>query len=380
MPELWLRYGTTDIPLDIRFENLNKNIVPASTQLPDEQVKDKLQEIPLKENCLLVVLSSSVLTRRVLTWIIDSATNKRISGINIMTLPKLKDFIDIRNEKYASGILNANDLLSLNETMTKFQATFFLSHSAYDPLFGFEGTPTLLLRNFNKKMMSEAIRLRSGDLPTPGIVSEPYSLALSVCKNIDATSIEIVGNSNILLDMYCGSIEESYNNASSKLRENSNIEPHRVKSQIISPGCDPIHHFTLTESLNCLWNCANILNENGSAILLSEARGGLGCEALEMYVQGRPLVPLSAESERFIEGQEYLIFLEAMREKYDIGVVSTIPQHYLKTKLGLETFDGLKQVMAKLLSKYGKNHKVTLISEGRSTLIRLDPDLRKEFN
>jgi hypothetical protein len=380
MPELWLRYGTTDIPLDIRFENLNKNIVPASTQLPDEQVKDKLQEIPLRENCLLVVLSSSVLTRRVLTWIIDSATNKRISGINIMTLPKLKDFIDIRNEKYASGILNANDLLSLNETMTKFQATFFLSHSAYDPLFGFEGTPTLLLRNFNKKMMSEAIRLRSGDLPTPGIVSEPYSLALSVCKNIDATSIEIVGNSNILLDMYCGSIEESYNNASSKLRENSNIEPHRVKSQIISPGCDPIHHFTLTESLNCLWNCANILNENGSAILLSEARGGLGCEALEMYVQGRPLVPLSAESERFIEGQEYLIFLEAMREKYDIGVVSTIPQHYLKTKLGLETFDGLKQVMAKLLSKYGKNHKVTLISEGRSTLIRLDPDLRKEFN
>jgi hypothetical protein len=92
-----------------------------------------------------------------------------------------------------------------------------------------------------------------------------------------------------------------------------------------------------------------------------------------MCVQGRPPVPLSAESERFIEGQEHLIFLEAMREKYDIGVVSTIPQHYLKTKLELETFDGLKQVLAKLLSKYGKNHKVTLISEGRSTLTRLNP-------
>ena len=69
------------------------------------------------------------------------------------------------------------------------------------------------------------------------------------------------------------------------------------------------------------------------------------------------------------------------------GAVATIvvgfawgPQHYLKTKLGLETFDGLKQVMAKLLSKYGKNHKVTLISEGRSTLTRLDPGLKKEFN
>ncbi|MGC2563420.1 MAG: hypothetical protein WA326_10490 [Nitrososphaeraceae archaeon] len=380
MPEIWLRYGTTDIPLDIRFENLNKNIGPASAHLPDEQARNKLQEIPLKENCLLVVLSSSALTRRVLSWIIDSATNKRITGFNIVILPKLKDFIDIRNEKYASAILNANDLLSLNETMNKFQGTFFLSHSTYDPIFGFEGTPTHLLRNFSKEMMSEAIRLRSGDLPTPGIISEPYSLALSVCKNIDATSIEIVGNSNNLIDMYCSSIEESFKNAASTLKENSIIEPHRVKSEIISPGCDPIHHFTLTESLNCLWNCVNILSENGSAILLSEARGGLGCEALEMCVQGRPPVPLSAESEKFIEGQEHLIFLEAMREKYDIGVISTIPQHYLKTKLGLETFDGLKQVMAKLLSKYGKNHKVTLISEGRSTLTRLDPGLKREFN
>ena len=106
----------------------------------------------------------------------------------------------------------------------------------------------------------------------------------------------------------------------------------------------------------------------------------MGCGALEMCVQGRPPVPLSAESDRFIEGQEHLIFLEAMREKYDLGVISTIPQHYLRTKLGLETFDGLKQVMAKLLSKYGKNHKVTLISEGRSTLTRLDPGLQKEFN
>ena len=64
-----------------------------------------------------------------------------------------------------------------------------------------------------KEMMSEAIRLRTGDLPTPGIISEPYSLALSVCKNIDATSIEIVGNSNNLSICIVGSIEESFTNA-----------------------------------------------------------------------------------------------------------------------------------------------------------------------
>jgi hypothetical protein len=380
MPEIWLRYGTTDIPLDIRFENLNKNIEPTSSRLQDEQVEDKLQGIPLKENCLFIVLSSSVLTRRVLSWIMDSATDKRFNGISIMTLPKLKDFIDVRNEKNAFTILNANDILSLKETMTKFQTTFFLSHSAYDPIFGFEGTPTHLLRNFNKEKMSEAIRLRSGDLPTPGVESEPYNLALSECDNINATSIEVVGYSDILLDMYCGPMAESFKKAASKLRENAIVESHRVKSEIVSPGCDPFHHYTLTESLNCLWNCIDILSENGSAVLLSEARGGLGCEALEMFVHGRLPVSSSSEKDRFIDGKEHLIFLEAMREKFEIGVVSTLPQHYLKTKLGLETFDGLRQVMTKLLSKYGKNHKVTLISEGRSTLAKINPGLKGESN
>jgi hypothetical protein len=380
MPEIWLRYGTTDIPLDIRFENLNKNLEPPSSHLQDEQVLDKLQGIPLRDSCLFIILSSSVLTRRVLSWIIDSATDKRVNGIGIMTLPKLKDSIDIRNEKYASTTLDANNILSLNETMAKFQTTFFLSHSAYDPVFGFEGTPTHLVRNFNKEMMSEAIRLRRGDLPTPGIESESYSLALSVCENINATSIEIVGYSDILLDIYCGPIAESFKKATSKLRENTFVESHQVKSEIISPGCDPFHHYTLTESLNCLWNCIDILSESGSAVLLSEARGGLGSEALEMFVHGRPPLSSSTENEEFIDGTEHLIFLEAVRKKYDIGVVSTLPQHYLKTKLGLETFDGLRHVMTKLLSKYGKSHKVTLVSEGRSTLARLDPSLKRISN
>ncbi|HYY67325.1 MAG TPA: hypothetical protein VE572_03150, partial [Nitrososphaeraceae archaeon] len=129
MPEIWFRYGTTDIALDIRFENLYKDLTSSPVPLSDEQVNDKLQEIPLHENSLIIVLSSSVATRRVLSWIVDSAATKGIDGIHIVTLPKLKDFIDLRNEKYASSLLGANDLLSLRETMNKYQGTLFLSHS-----------------------------------------------------------------------------------------------------------------------------------------------------------------------------------------------------------------------------------------------------------
>ncbi len=375
MPEIWLRYGTTDISLDIRFENLYKDLTPA--QAPNNEADEKLQRIPLEENSLFIVLSSSELTKHVLSSIIDLATTKDIERINIMTLPKLKDYIYIENDRCRYSVLSANNLLALGEIMNKFQKIFFLSHTAYDPLFGFEGTPTHLLRNLNKVKMSDAIKLLSDDLPRPGIMSEPYSLALAECSGLDATSIEIVGNSNILLDVYVGAIEESFRKASSRLIENCIMEPHPIKSEIVCPGYDPILQFTLTDSLNCLWNSTNILSEDSSAILLSEGRGGLGSKAIEMFVQGRFNSPSAAEREGYVDGQEHLMFLEATRKRCDIGVVSTIPKYYLRTKLGLDTFDSLSQVMEKLLSKHGKNHKLALISDARTTLSRLDPSLKK---
>lgn len=369
MPEIWLQYGKTDVALDIRFENLYKEITPTFTPLQEDQFGSKLQDVPLNENSLVIVLSSSQATQQVLSFLVDTATRGGgVNDITIVTLPKLKGFIDIHNDNnYSSSILSASDLASLTGTMAKFEKTVFLSHSAYDPLFGFEGTPTHVLRNFMEDKMSEAFSLRTNDLPSPGIISEPYRMALSVCKNIEAMSIEIVGNSNIISDIYCGSIEESFTKSSSRLIENSGVEEHRVKSAIISPGSDLLYHTTLTQSLNCLWNSVHILSDHGTAILLGESSGGLGSKALEMFVEGRTDVSLLRENGKYVDGQEHIMFLEAMREKYDFGIISTLPEYYLKTKLGLKTFDSLKHVLTNLLLRYGKNHKVSVLSDARYT-------------
>jgi hypothetical protein len=368
MPEIWLQYGKTDIALDIRFENLYKEIRPTFTPLQIDQFSGKLQDVPLSENSLVIVLSSSTATKQVLSFLVDMATGGGVKNITIVTLPKLKGFIDIPNDKnYSSSLLSASDLASLNATMAKFEKTVFLSHSAYDPFFGFEGTPTHVLRNFMQDKMSEAFSLRTNDLPNPGIISEPYRLALSVCKNIEAMAIEIVGNSNSIAEIYCGPIEESFTKSSSKLIENSGVEENRVKSAIISPGSDLLYHATLTQSLNCLWNSVHIISDHGTAILLGESSGGLGSIALEMFVEGRTDVSLLREKGKYVEGQEHIMFLEALKEKYDLGIISTLPEYYLKTKLGLKTFDSLKQVLTNLLSRYGKNHKVSVISDAHYT-------------
>ncbi len=378
MPEIWLRYGTTDIALDIRFENLYKEITPQVFPLQEDQINHKLQDVPLKDNTLIIVFSCTLATKRVLSSLIDKATNNGANG-RIMSPPKLKESINVGNEKWISNSLRCEDFGKLKETMDKFDQTLFVTHSAYDPLFGFEGTPTHLLRNYMKDKMIEAISSRSSNMPSPGNFSEPYRLALSLCEDIDAVSIELLGNSNQISDICWGSINDTFRYTSSKLSERPDIEPQRVKSEIISPGREPFHHSTLSESLNSLWNCMGILGRNGSPILLSESRNGLGSRALEMFVEKKLPNSMSTKDCKYIDGQEHLMFLEAMREKYNLGIVSTLPEYYLTTKLGFQTYASLKQALASLLARHGKTHKVALFSDAHFTLPLIDSNSKDEI-
>jgi hypothetical protein len=378
MPEIWLRYGTTDIALDIRFENLYKEITPQVFPLQEDQINYKLQDVPVKDNTLIIVFSCTLATKRVLSSLIDKATNNGANG-RIMSPPKLKESINVGNEKWISNSLRCEDFGTLKETMDKFDQTLFVTHSAYDPLFGFEGTPTLLLRNYMKDKMIEAISSKSSNMPSPGNFSEPYHLALSLCEDIDAVSIELLGDSKQISDICWGSINDTFRYTSSKLSEKPNIEQQRVKSEIISPGREPFHHSTLSESLNSLWNCTGILSQNGSPILLSESRNGLGSRALEMFVEKKLPNSMSIKDGKYIDGQEHLIFLEAMREKYNLGIVSTLPEYYLTTKLGFQTYASLKQALASLLSRHGKTHKVALFSDAHFTLPLIDSNSKDEI-
>jgi hypothetical protein len=317
-------------------------------------------------------------TKRILSSLIDKATNNGANG-KIVCPPKLKESINVGNEKWISNSLRCEDFGTLKETMDKFDQTLFVTHSAYDPLFGFEGTPTLLLRNYMKDKMIEAISSRSSNMPSPGNFSEPYRLALSLCEDIDAVSIELLGDSKQISDICWGSINDTFRYTSSKLSEKPNIEQQRVKSEIISPGREPFHHSTLSESLNSLWNCMGILSRNGSPILLSESRNGLGSRALEMFVEKKLPNSMSPNEGKYIDGQEHLIFLEAMREKYNLGIVSTLPEYYLTTKLGFQTYASLKQALASLLARHGKTHKVALFSDAHFTLPLIDSNSKDEI-
>jgi hypothetical protein len=371
MPEIWLRYGNTDIVLDIRFENLYKEIRSDFPTIAQEKMDLFLQNIALKDKSLIVVLSASNATNEVLFRLIQKAHDKRLSGISIGIVPKLHGIVETKNSPYNLLLLNENESVSsLIDMISKFDRTIFLSQTSFDPLFGFSGAPTSIIRNFMKSKMSEAFSLRSKDLPNAGIIGEPYRLALSACSNINAMSIEIVATTRGISDIYFGSMEESFSYATSQLLNKGIINEDYVKSTIISPGNQAMAQLTLAESLNSLWNSLQIIKEKGSAILLAESRNGLGAQALQMFVEGRLNPNEPKKSKTYIDGQEHITFIQETAQRYDLGIISTLPEYYLKNKLGFSTYSSLKEVLDNLMSRHGMHHKVLVLSDADITLVR----------
>ena len=85
MPEIWLKYGLTDIALDIKFGNLLAEVSSELTATSEEEIAATLEDMPMSNNMLIFALSRS--NQRMLRYVIQS---RRFGGVDI-ALPKIID-------------------------------------------------------------------------------------------------------------------------------------------------------------------------------------------------------------------------------------------------------------------------------------------------
>jgi hypothetical protein len=364
MPELWFKYGTTDVVLNIRHENLLKHISASSfALLSEQQIKTCLNDVALSQDTVIFALSDTKSVATVVTILVQLARAKGIPNVNVAVIPRIQRILK-NNIADKTIMIKPIDYESFHSKIRHDCQVIFISQMTYDPFFGYNGAPTILTRNYVHDSMLEAFNARQDNLPKPGIIGPPLQVASSSLKDLPARSIQIVANASGIAGICYGHIVDSFQEAIRQFNSISIVDAALTKSAIINTSSETGPHSTLLESLNSLWNSIHIIRENGSGVLLSENLGGLGGRALELLVEGRLDVRnYESNVSEYIEGLEHLMYIKELSQKYELGIVSTLPQYYLKTKLGIKTYGSVKNVIEVLLTKYGKNHKVMVLSD-----------------
>ena len=371
MPEIWLRYGTTDVVLDIRFENLASQVSSNFPAMPDDQVREALiGGVPVTDNMLVIALSSSRAAAKAVSQIAARASSVTVDVPGRLA-GSLRSGLAASADQQAPAIsINRIDYQSLEERCKKFQSTVIVSQAEYDPLFGFAGAPTALVRALYPEKMAEAFGARRGNVPEPGVQGAPLKVATAAVEGLQqaTTSVELVANSAGVAGVHTGTVNGAFAGAVEQLRSVPAAEVEKCRSAVISASSEPGPHATLAGALNSLWNSAHAVKEGGTAVLLAECREGIGGGALQALAEGR-LKQEQVALSPYTEGLEHLLYIQELRTKRELGIVSSLPNYYA-AKLGFSTYAGVKDAFEKMLAKHGKGHKSLVVSDADISLVK----------
>jgi hypothetical protein len=363
MPEIWLGYGSTHVVLDIKQENLLQ-FKSEVNLMSDKNIRSILTDIKLAKKTLLFPLSSSKYLLKIISLLID--ISKFDSTIEIEIGAFSNDFLHIKSHFDRNRVFQI-DKKDFYEKINKFDNVIFISKIGYDPLFGFSGTPSIITRNFKNDLMNDIFNSSEIISPISGQIGEPLKMALEFYEKLSIHSIEILSNQYGISRIYYGNNSKFFKEAISDFKSNTILNIDEQKSLIISSGSEFDNHMTLNDSLYSLWNSIGVLKKQGTAVLLAENSHGLGDGALTMYLEGR--VNLSEiKKTSYVNGLEHLVYLENLKDEYYLGLVSSIPFYYTKTKLGFNTYNNVKEVLANMISRYGKSSKVMICLDPSITL------------
>ena len=360
MPEIWLNYGITDVVLDIRAENLEQKIDSEGKILEDLVINEKLNTLDLSKPMELVVLHNSKSIQKIISSLFTLCEQKSKPFPKILADKKILNLVEAGLPE-GSSINEFDDIEFSNSNLV------FMAEMEFDGLFGYETISTRLIKKFGLEFMLTAYAKRQGNLPTPGQFPESLEEAKKFTNNFEIQGIEIVANSEGIIDFSIGHPSETL--SATKIMESHSIKDvGQHKTMIISTGKDASNE-NLGKSFSSLWNCSNAIKKDGLAILVAECKGGLGSDAIQQYIENRLTLEQLQNPTKYISGMEDLLFLSEVQKNFQISLVSILPEFYAK-KLNMISLQGIKYSLDYILKTQGAKQKVVVVTDGARLLLR----------
>lgn len=383
MPEIWLNYGSSDVVLDIRAENLGSTISPEkTTPLEGEALEREVgAAMDLSAPAELAVLHSTPAVHRTIEAVLAACAGRSAPAPRIVAD---RDTAALLRRALPDGApVESGDLLPDAGRLSRpggggsgggsggaSRTLHFVAETELDGLFGYETVATRLARRFGRgEAMLAAYAKRRGSSPSPGEPSQALDEARQFADRFDIRAVEIVAGPEGVSHVRAGHPSKTAAEVP-RLFEAAGMrdEAGRHGSVIASTG-KAASNDTLARSLASLWNCRAAVPRGGLLVLLAECGRGTGADALQMFAEGRLGADALRRPPRYIDGMEALLFLEEARRDVQIGIVSVLPELYTK-RLGLVPLAGARAAVDYALSTMGRRHKVSIVPDAARVLVR----------
>lgn len=347
MPEIWVPYGETETLVTVQAENLQ--------DVFDSSAEGSLGEVPeLQHRATIYVLDRCSPTieflNKVAEKILKAEGSVKTQDPEILQkkVPSLKERIS-RMEPLAK----VNEDGSVSFVREKEDSALLISTVLPDSVFGIleprvnaslelvDGGPAFVLKECS-------------ELPqTPLHVNENYRRAVDLWSKIGFGVVGLIpssGHASKMLD------EREIENVESYIKPTLASQ---VRAMIISIGGSG-YDDDLTRACRHVWNAVACTKEGGSIVIISECSNGLGSKAMEMYVTGR-IRKEQIQRMKYIDGIESVYLLNELKEKYDVFLLSGLPDVYVRKRLGINSVVSSKEAVNRLIGKMQRSGKLSIV-------------------
>jgi len=135
MPEIWLNYGSTDVVLDIKAENLEEKIDVGGKTLSDSEIESKLESLDISKPTEFVVLNTSESVRKTLSILFERYEQKSIPKPPILADRKIMNIV----KNYLPEHNSISEFSNVEDSNSKL---VFIGEMEFDGLFGYETIST----------------------------------------------------------------------------------------------------------------------------------------------------------------------------------------------------------------------------------------------
>ena len=383
MPDIWLSYGSVEVAVRLKAENLAEEINKQASPMSADVMQETLGKIDWEGRTSIFSPKPSNSILEIIRRVIGEITVQGIDPANIIVytdegnISKLKKSLG-NNQANISGIEKPTKRIGkidgvevkIPKILHEAKSRVIITDVGLDPLFGFSGGPASLVRYFGGDAITEAFRRRKNNYPSPGEESGPSLFANEFADFLsESISIEVLPAKDGVSGIHCGNLVDAHKSASKQLIDTSRVSVKKDIRALIVSTAGYESDSTLADGLKAVWNVVGGMKDKGHLALIAECSDGLGSEALKMYVSGRLDVKNLLKRGEYIEGLEDLVYIQTALHGSTLILVSALPDYYTEVKMGFHTCRKAGDALSYILSTAGIRTKVHILHNGSATLL-----------